>query len=106
MQRFRIPHGGGNHGSRGDPERLRLGIPSCPWSRRPSTRRSIAALAELEAVSNISDSILVSDLVFTPAGETERTPRRDVLWPDKVSNHRGGPLVSRVRAECWRRPRF
>ena len=31
-----------------------------------------AALAELEAVSNISDSILVSDLVFTPAGETER----------------------------------
>ena len=31
-----------------------------------------AALAELEAVSNISDSLLVSDLVFTPAGETER----------------------------------
>ena len=31
-----------------------------------------AALAELAAVSNISDSILVSDLVFTPVGETER----------------------------------
>ncbi|GEM_PF-1031006 len=31
-----------------------------------------AALAELAAVSNISDSLLVSDLVFTPAGETER----------------------------------
>ena len=31
-----------------------------------------AALAELQAVSNISDSLLVSDLVFTPAGETER----------------------------------
>ena len=30
------------------------------------------ALAELKAVSNISDSLLVSDLVFTPAGETER----------------------------------
>lgn len=30
------------------------------------------ALAELQAITNISDSILVSDLVFTPAGETER----------------------------------
>ena len=30
------------------------------------------ALAELQAVSNISNSLLVSDLVFTPAGETER----------------------------------
>ena len=30
------------------------------------------ALAELKAVGNISDSLLVSDLVFTPAGETER----------------------------------
>ncbi len=31
-----------------------------------------AALAELQEVSNLSDSLLVSDLVFTPAGETER----------------------------------
>ncbi len=31
------------------------------------------ALAELQAVSSISDSLLVSDLVFTPSGETERT---------------------------------
>ena len=31
-----------------------------------------AALDELEAITNLSDSLLVSDLVFTPAGETER----------------------------------
>ena len=31
-----------------------------------------AALAELETITNLSDSLLVSDLVFTPAGETER----------------------------------
>ena len=31
-----------------------------------------AAQAELQAVSSIADSLLVSDLVFTPPGETER----------------------------------
>ena len=43
-----------------------------PMEPEPLSIELDTALAELEAVSNISDSLLVSDLVFTPAGETER----------------------------------
>ena len=43
-----------------------------PMEPEPLSIDLDTALAELEAVSNISDSLLVSDLVFTPAGETER----------------------------------
>ena len=44
-----------------------------PMEPPPIDPEVAAALAELEAVStNISDSLLVSDLVFTSPGETER----------------------------------
>lgn len=43
-----------------------------PMEPEPLSINLDTALSELEAVSNISDSLLVSDLVFTPAGETER----------------------------------
>ena len=43
-----------------------------PMEPPPIDPEVAAALAELEAVSNISDSLLVSDLVFTLPGEEER----------------------------------
>ena len=43
-----------------------------PMEPPPIDPEVAAALAELEAVSDISDSILVSDLVFTLPGEEER----------------------------------
>jgi len=43
-----------------------------PMEPPPIDPAVAAALAELQAVSDISDSLLVSDLVFTPAGESER----------------------------------
>ena len=43
-----------------------------PMEPEPLSIDLNTALAELEAVSNISNSLLVSDLVFTPAGKTER----------------------------------
>ncbi len=43
-----------------------------PMEPPPIAPEVAAALAELEAVSDISDSILVSDLVFTLPGEEER----------------------------------
>ena len=46
--------------------------PLMPMEPPPIDPAVEAALAELQAVSNISDSLLVSDLVFTPAGESER----------------------------------
>lgn len=68
MQRFRILMAVG----------LVLALSGCfgsnpmPMEPEPLSIALDTALAELEAVSNISDSLLVSDLVFTPAGETER----------------------------------
>lgn len=43
-----------------------------PMEAMPIDLTVEAAQAKLQAVSDVSNSILVSDLVFTPAGETER----------------------------------